>query len=144
MVTIFNLLTCRPSGAMAGNHIDIIILIKPRRGGMSIAHALSHTSSPVGATCSQGGRRYKQHFHPPLCRLAFMNVSSENVPATDGIHCLCVIASDFHRLMSLLSDLMERSNLPACKMRRLLRLLHPRNKLSSVPLPRNDTAVLSK
>ena len=86
LVIIFLLLTCRPTGAMAGNHIDIIILLKPRRGGMSIAKALSHTLSPVGATYSYRGRCYKQHFHPPFvsvyrheCFICF-NLSLTQVP----------------------------------------------------------------
>ena len=46
LVIIFLLLTCRPTGAMAGNHIDIIFLLKPWKGGMSIAKALSDTPQP--------------------------------------------------------------------------------------------------
>jgi len=41
VVIIFKLLTCRLSEAFPGNNINILILLKPRRGGMLIAKALS-------------------------------------------------------------------------------------------------------
>ena len=50
-VIIFNLLACRPSGTINGNDLNILILLKPHRGGMLTAKRYHPPPGPVGATC---------------------------------------------------------------------------------------------